>query len=193
MPNYHLESNPKARHISVGEEKKVPVPAFIACVLGFVLQVFLAPNIAINGISPNIMLIALAPVALTTSQRASVIAGFLMGFLFDLLGAGPIGVMALVMAVVGFTLPLLIKSISTQSFVSWMIVMAICCFGSFFAYDIVCSIIGYETSFLSSILYKVLPWTIYTLVIAALVFPIMRRLLGNGFGKGQASRPRIKL
>ncbi len=187
MSPLHLDSGPGSRNISVGNEKLHAVPIIISCAAAFLLQAMLASNISINGISPNFMLVAIAPVALVSSQRTSVIVGFLLGVLFDMLGSGPVGAMALVMAVVGFVMPMSLKSISTQSFVSWIVVMALTALASFFVYDAVVAIIGYEESFFLSLLYKVLPWTLYTTVVSAIVYPLVKRFMGIR-GKSMGSR-----
>ena len=185
-----LQMDLPGTHSTGGSDKDNLVRVFVICLIGFLLQVILAPNIAINGISPNFMLVVLALVAIITTQFGCVVAGFVMGLLFDLLGGGPVGSMTLVMSVVGFALPMLIKSVSTQSFVSWIIVMAVVSVVSFLAYDVVCAITGYETSFLASIVFKVLPWAVYTLVAAAIAFPIMRKTLGR---RNKSIKSRISL
>ena len=48
-------------------------------VVAFLLQAILSPNIAIGGISPNFFLVMLVHVCIISSQRASIIAGFVFG------------------------------------------------------------------------------------------------------------------
>ena len=191
---------PRPQHIAVGQpggmgqlggSDKQPVGSIaIIAVVAFLLQVVIAPNIAISGIAPNFLMIALLPVSMMSSQRTSTIAGFVLGLLFDLLGFGPVGGMALVMAVMGYALPLVTGSVQVNSFSMWIIVTAVAMLVGNLAYCIVISILGYEQSFFASLWFKVLPWTVYDIVIGAIVWPVQRRAAGAG---RQTLESRIKL
>ena len=159
-------------------------------VVAFLLQVILAPNIAIGGISPNFFLVMLVPVCIISSQRASVITGFVFGVLFDLLGAGPVGAMALVMAAAGFCLSAVLSTIKLDRMSIWLIVCGVLALAVSFVFCVVVSIMGYEQSFFASIVFRVLPWTVYTLVAFAVAWPIYKKITGVGRG---LTKSRIKL
>ena len=159
-------------------------------VVAFLLQVILAPNIAIGGISPNFFLVMLVPVCIISSQRASVIAGFVFGLLFDLLGAGPVGAMSLVMAAAAFFLSGMLETFKIDRISTWLIVYGVLSLAVSFVFCVVVSIMGYEQSFLASIVFRVLPWTVYTLVAFAVAWPIYRKITGVGRGLTES---RIKL
>ena len=159
-------------------------------VVAFLLQVILAPNIAIGGISPNFFLVMLVPVCIISSQRASVIAGFVFGLLFDLLGAGPVGAMSLVMAAAGFLLSGMLATFKIDRMSTWLIVCGVLSLAVSFVFCVVVSIMGYEQSFFASIVFRVLPWTVYTLVAFAVAWPIYRKITGVGRGMTES---RIKL
>ncbi len=181
-------SNNISTSIGANNDKQPVWVIVTVVIIGFILQVALSPNIAINGISPNILLICLGVLCLFANHKTCIVLGFVMGLLFDLLGSGPIGAMSLVMAVVGYFLPMVIKStVQADSFVPWIIAMAIASLLASFAYCVVCAIIGYEESFFSAILFKVLPWTLYDIVIAAIFWPIAKRL-SPGRAKAPSSR-----
>ena len=148
-------------------------------VVAFLLQAILAPNIAIGGISPNFFLVMLVPVCIISSQRTSIVAGFVFGLFFDLLGAGPVGAMSLVMA-----------SVKLDRMSTWMSVCAVLALGVSLVFCIVVSIMGYEQSFFASIVFRVLPWTVYTLVAFAVAWPIYKKIAGVGRGLTES---RIKL
>ena len=165
-PPKDMAPQPIGRHVVIG-------------IVAFVLQVVVAPNIAIAGIAPNFLVIGLIIIALTSSQRTSTVAGFVLGLLFDLLGSGPVGSMALVMAIVGFASSALLDNLQADNLPAWLIIAAIICLATNLVLCIVLSILGYEPSFFGSLVFKVIPWTLYDIVICAIAWPIVRRLNGT--------------
>ncbi|MGI6216642.1 MAG: rod shape-determining protein MreD [Coriobacteriales bacterium] len=154
----------------------------ISVIVAFLLQAMLSPNIAIGGISPNFMLLILIPISCAISQRASTVLGFFLGLLFDLLGSGPVGAMALVLTVTGFALGGMFKTLKIDGFVLWLIVMAVTVLLANFAFCIVVSISGYETDFLASLGLKMLPWTLYDIIVGAIEWPFIRKMVGANRG-----------
>ena len=178
---------------SEGSGSNIPVSRIVIIgVVAFVLQVVVSPNIAIAGISPNFMLIALIPVTALASQRASTLAGFVYGLLFDLVGAGPVGAMALVMALAGYLLPMLLSNIRIDGIAPWMVISAVVYIVSNLVLCIVLSILGYEEAFFASIVLKVIPWAIYDLVLSAILWPVVRRLIGVASSRQMESRLQVK-
>jgi len=159
-------------------------------VVAFLLQAILAPNIAIGGISPNFFLVMLVPVCIISSQRTSIVAGFVFGLFFDLLGAGPVGAMSLVMAAGAYVLSGVLASVKLDRMSTWMSVCAVLALGLSLVFCIVVSIMGYEQSFCASNVFRVLPWTVYTLVAFAVAWPIYKKIAGVGRGLTES---RIKL
>lgn len=163
--------------------ERTPVSRIVVIgAVAFLLQVIIAPNIAIAGIAPNFMLVGLIPVAAIASQRACVLTGFVYGLLFDLLGAGPVGAMALVMAAAGYLLPGLLANIRIDGIASWAIVSSIVYLAVNLVFGIVLAILGYEEAFFAAIVFKVIPWTVYDIVIGLIAWPFVRRVLGVGGG-----------
>lgn len=188
-----MANPPRQIGTSALESEAVKSPTSKIVVMGivaFLLQVILSPNIAIGGISPNFFLVMLVPVCIISSQRGSVVTGFVFGLLFDLVGAGPVGAMALVMSAAGYFLSGMLSSIKLDRMSVWMIACAILSLVVSFVFCIVLSITGYEQSFFASIVFRVLPWTVYTLVAFAIAWPIYKKITGVGRGLTES---RIKL
>lgn len=70
----------------------------------FVLQLALAPYIALGEGRANVALVFAGIVALSHGGRPGVLAGFVSGLVFDLCTTGPIGLMALLLTVLSFFL-----------------------------------------------------------------------------------------
>ena len=78
----------------------------ILCVLCAVLQLALAPNIALGNGRANFCLVLTCVVALSMGGPRATVVGFFSGLFFDLSTTGPIGLMALVLSLVGYFLGL---------------------------------------------------------------------------------------
>ena len=72
----------------------------ITIVLCILLQAGISPAIAIMGCSPNFLLIPVLLISMRSGTGMGSIAGFLLGLLYDLMGSGTIGCMALVFTLI---------------------------------------------------------------------------------------------
>lgn len=76
----------------------------VLAVLCFLLQVGIAPNVAVANGHPNFLLVFAGCIALGIGGTFAVVAGFCAGLLFDLVTTGPVGLMALLLTVLGYVL-----------------------------------------------------------------------------------------
>lgn len=153
------------------------LPTIAALFVAVVMQVAIAPNIAIGRAVPNFMLLVVVALALTEGPAAGASAGFVAGVLFDLLGSGPIGPAALVLTVVGY----LAGSLSANMFAEgWRLPVTVVLIASLLAelsYGAVLAILGVGQPFWSTFLAVMLPTAVYNGVLALLAFPFLARLL----------------
>lgn len=153
------------------------LPAIGALLVAAVLQVAVAPNIAIGGAVPNFMLLVVITLAFTEGPTAGASAGFAAGLVFDLLSAGPIGPAALVMTVIGY----LAGSLSANMFAEgWRLpttVVLIASISAELAYGGVLAVLGAGEPFWSTFVAVMLPTAVYNGVLALLAFPFLARLL----------------
>lgn len=85
--------------------KEAPRRGVRACVaLLVVLHLLLAGQVSLFGARPGFLLAASCVVALTCGRTSAVVAGFVLGLLFDLTGSGPVGLTSLLYSVCGFVL-----------------------------------------------------------------------------------------
>ncbi len=78
----------------------------VLAVVCFLLQVAFAPNLSVGGGYANFAIIYAGICALTIGGRTGVIAGFISGLVFDLSSTGPIGLMAMLLTVMSYSLGL---------------------------------------------------------------------------------------
>lgn len=76
------------------------------CAVLGLLQLLLGGHIDLFGAAPDFLFALTCLVAFVYGSRAGCVAGFVCGLTFDLLGAGPVGVSALLGCVAGYALAL---------------------------------------------------------------------------------------
>ncbi len=161
------------------KSSQIDTPKLVAIAVGaFLLQTILAPNMSISDISPNFFIVGLAMVLARSSQKTATIAGFVAGLIFDLLGSGPLGCMSLSMAIVSYFACILSDMIKLEDIVSWLITVGVLTLAINLVYCIVLSISGFESSFFGALVFKVLPWTIYTIIVSAAFWPLVNKFVG---------------
>ena len=67
------------------------VPRVIGAIIAVVLQIALAPNIALFGVVPNFIMAYVLIVSIVCPDQSGPVFAFVLGLLFDLLGTGPVG------------------------------------------------------------------------------------------------------
>ena len=70
------------------------VPRVIGAIIAVLLQIALAPNIALFGVVPNFIMAYVLIVSIVCPDQSGPVFAFVLGLLFDLLGTGPVGAMA---------------------------------------------------------------------------------------------------
>lgn len=156
--------------------KALPVGA--AILVAAVLQVALAPHIAIGGVVPSLLLLVVITLAFAEGSQAGAVAGFAAGLLFDLLGAGPVGAWALVFTLTGYAAGALQTNMFAEG---WLLPLTVVFLASALAessYAIFLTVVGTgEGGFWASVWGRALPGAVYNSVLALLAYPWLARFL----------------
>jgi len=155
-------------------------PLIILAVIALILQIAVAPNIAIFTIVPNIVLVVVCLVSLTASTMRAVIYSFILGFCYDVLSQGPIGVMALLFTIIGFVLSTIKKDSLDSNWLMDLFVLLIVIFLGEILHGIILAVVGYDTDIMSSLVFRALPAALYEAVITTIVLFVMNRFGGSG-------------
>lgn len=145
--------------------------------VAFILQIAVAPQLGVFGVTPNVVFVLMATMALLGGSRQGAIIGFTSGLLFDLVGSGPIGVSALAFCVAGAIAGSLRHNTLSEG---WRLPAVIVMLSSFFAelvYAITLLLIGVGVDFLPTLTDVVLPTAAYNGVIAVAIFPTLAHFL----------------
>lgn len=151
--------------------------AALAVLVAVVLQVFLAPNIAIGGVVPNFLLIVGITLALVQGPVTGAVVGFSAGLIYDLLNTGPVGLMALVLAVTCWIAGLLFQQMFAEGWLLPLTVLGLSSLAAGLAYGLILMLLGEGGPFLTSFLTITLPGAVYNTALALLVYPWLARFL----------------
>lgn len=153
------------------------LPAAGALLAGIILQVALAPHIAVFGVVPNIIFLVVVIVALTQGPVAGGVTGLAGGLVFDLLGASIVGPYGLVLAVVGYFAGMLSANLFAEGWLLPVTVVAVASLSAEVAYGIVLTVMGTGIGFWHSLVTVMLPGALYQTVLAVIAFPLLARFL----------------
>ncbi|MDA3935932.1 MAG: rod shape-determining protein MreD [Actinomycetota bacterium] len=152
-------------------------PTTAAILVAMVLQVAIAPHIAIGGVVPNMFLLVVVTLAFVEGPAAGATSGFFAGLLFDLLGTAPVGPGALVLAVAGFIAGALHAQMFAEGWRLPLSVLFITSLSAEVAYGVVLSVLGAGGTFWQTFTHVMVPGAVYNAVLAILVYPWLARFL----------------
>ncbi len=153
-------------------------PSFtiIGSLIAVLLQLMLAPSIALFEIAPNFILCFAVVNAMFSGEIRSTIAGFILGLAYDFIAQGALGAMTLVLTILSYGVSSLNKEAISISWTVQAFFLLISAFLGeiFFAAEL--SIIGQDNDFIRSVGMRVIPVTIYSGLIGLIVFLVMSRI-----------------
>lgn len=152
-------------------------PTAVALLVAVILQVAIAPYLAVFGVVPNIVFLVVVTLALVEGPVAGCAAGFVGGLMFDLLGSGVVGPYALVLTVVGYVAGLMQANMFAEGWLLPVSVVAVASLATEVSYGIILAIVGAGESFWAGALTVMLPGALYNTILAVLVYPWLARLL----------------
>lgn len=157
----------------------INLPVLIGAVVAVLLQIILAPAISIGAAMPNFILCFVVCAAICGSQNHIAVLAFVLGMLYDLLGLGPVGLMAFCLIIVSLLASFSFSNMANSSWVSALLIIVIACLVTELLYGIGMLILGVDASFGSALIYRILPCFVYDCVMGAIMYPICSRLLSQ--------------
>ena len=151
-------------------------------VVALLLQIVVAPNIALFSAQPNFLLAYVLVVAIARPLDAGPVLPFALGLVCDLLGSGPVGGYAFLFVIVSF--------IASRAFSVTIFVVAT--FAAEMLYGALLIGLGLSASPVDAFLYRALPCTLYDCVVGLVLYPIIARLLASGAQDRGPRTPRLR-
>ena len=168
-------------------ENQNQITVIVGAVIATVLQIVLAPNIAIASIVPNFMMVFCIVVALLRAETPGYVLPFVLGMLFDLLGGGPVGGMAFLLILVTFVVSRVYSSLNNDT-VFMLLVML---FGSIFVVELLYGVLliacGMAASPLDALIFRSIPCTLYDCLVGLVLYPIVAHFMRDTTRKQETS------
>ena len=149
----------------------------IIAVVALLLQVVLAPYIAISSIVPDMAAVAMVLIAVVRADRFGVFAPFIVGLVYDLVTGGPLGAMAFTLTLVSFLASRLFAALDNDTSIMPLIISAAALLLVEVIYAVFLALLGYSGGLLGMLAYRALPVFLYDIVLAIVLYPLFRRLL----------------
>jgi len=153
---------------------------FLSAGIAIVLQLVVAPVIAILGVVPNFVLVTAVIIAMHNGPVRSTVTGFLLGLFLDFTSLGPIGAMSLVLTILTYAASSLNKRVLTGSVAVDMVIMLLSVILGEFLVSVIYAIVGVNPEFLLSLVFRVLPAIIYDAVIGLVLMLIYNAVVNRG-------------
>lgn len=148
-----------------------------AIAIAVLLQVTIAPHIALLGVVPSFPLLVVITLAFVDGSAPGAVAGFACGLMLDLLGSGPVGAWALVLTIVGYLTGMLEANVFAEGWLLPVTVALLAGLLAEFSYLIVMLVLGLDIAFWTTLWQVVLPGAVYNSVLALLLYPWLARFL----------------
>ena len=151
------------------------VRIFIGAVAAVLLQVLIAPNIAIFNDAHNLMVVYTLIVAMLVPGSTHAVLAFCMGMISDLLGYGPVGAMPLLLMLACVAASRVHAAFANGTMFIPLLVLAVALLLVELLYAFIAVGVA-GTSPMDAFMYRALPCTLYNCVIGLLLYPLLRRL-----------------
>ncbi|MCL2135948.1 MAG: rod shape-determining protein MreD [Coriobacteriia bacterium] len=143
-------------------------------IVAFVLQVAIAPNLAIAGVAADVALCFVVANAMRVSQTSATVSSFVLGALVDLASGSPLGIRAMTYCLVAYAISPVSTMTMTNSTSTRYIALSVALFVGEFLIALFMSIIGYDIDLVHSLVSKVIPGGLYDMVAALVFLPLLK-------------------
>jgi rod shape-determining protein MreD len=162
----------------------------VGCIIAFILQIALAPQIAIFNVVPSLALCFVVIMAFRSGSHAAVGYAFLLGLFVGIFQAGPVGVLALSYSVAAFLVSKLATVTIGDTLLGRIIISVVAIAAGNLLIGILMSFIGTTGNAFYALGMRVLPGALYGSLIC-LVFCFMYRPTASASSKKSGLRDRL--
>ncbi len=151
----------------------------VGAIIVVLLQIIVAPNITIAGAMPNFILAYVVVVAVASPTTCGLVMPFVLGLIFDLVGSGPVGALALLLVVAAFALTRLVAYFGNGTLFVSIATTVVSVFVIEIVYAVLMMAFGDNVGFLGALGHRALPDGLYTCVCALITYPIVVRFVAR--------------
>lgn len=162
----------------------------VGAVVAVLLQVVVAPNIALFGVMPNFVVAYALLVAIVRPATAGPVMPFVLGLVFDLVSGGPVGAMAFLLVLMTFLAARAFAVLDNDTLFMPLVIFVAATVLVEALYAAFLLALGFDASALD-VLYRALPCALYDCVIGLVLYPLAARVLA-GAAPAQPGTPRLR-
>ena len=166
------------------ELSRETVAGVIGAAIAVLLQITVAPAITLFEAVPNFIVAFCIVRAVAGPASAGSVMPLVLGLLFDLMGGGPVGALAFVLALVTFLASRLFMALNNDTLFLPVAIMLACIMLVEVMYGLIVVVCGADVPLGEAFLYRTLPCMLYDCVIGLLLYPIAARVM--------VDRPRVQ-
>lgn len=159
----------------------------VGAAVALLLQIALAPNIAILGAMPNIALVYAAVAAMLRSADSVLVCAFLLGLACDLVGNSAVGVMAALLLLAAFAASRAAATFGGETLAVSLAIAMVCSLVVEVAYATYYAAAA-GAPFFDAVLMRALPCALYDCAAALIVYPLLSHLFAAAAPSHKAPR-----
>lgn len=164
----------------------------VGAIAAFVLQIALAPAVALFSAQPNFLLAYALVVAIVISTEAGPVLPFAMGLLYDLTGTGPVGGMALLLVIACFLASRVFSLMDNDTLFMPLAIFTACALLAELSYGMLLMACGLAANPLEALFTRALPCALYDCAVGLVVYFVMARLLAGGAQDRGLRTPKLR-
>lgn len=146
------------------------IAIIVGAALAILLQIALAPYIAIMSAMPNFVIVFVMIVAVSRPYSYGAALPFVLGLLYDLTAGGPVGAMAFSLTAFSYVTARLYVAFENDTLFMPLAMIGLGSLATELSYGLFLMLNGYNASLFEAIAYQVVPCFAYDLVIGVILY-----------------------
>lgn len=159
----------------------------IGGIVALILQVALAPNVAILGAQPNFILVFIVAASLFNRGDAVTVLAFVLGLASDALSTHPFGLMAGILLLATFVSSRAFALLDNDSPIVPVVVSMVCAALVECAYAVAYVLLGADLGFGEAVVSRALPCALYDCAMTLILIPLLYRGVSGRKGGGSGT------
>lgn len=167
----------------------------VGAIAAVLVQIVIAPNIAVLAAVPDFLAAYVLVVAIVRPTNSSLVLAFSLGLIFDLLGHGPVGLMAFLLVIAAFAASRAFTVLNNDTLFMPLVTLVVSLVAIEVLYALVLVGFGFSASMVDALVYRALPCALYDCVIALVLYPLAVRFLVSESpmgGSGPSAGPIVR-
>lgn len=166
--------------------------ALIGAVASVVLQIVLAPNIALGGVVPNLLVIYTLIIAMLVPGTLSLWMAFILGLLSDLIGMGPVGSTSLLLLIACFCVSRVFAAIADGRMSGALVTLVVFALLVNVVYSVFL-VAASQATLLDALMYRALPQTLFECAMGLVAYPLLAHFLVSRRATPGTATPSLRL